>query len=164
MPETIIGSIYPAALIGRTPLFGNIYMPYRLIFTSEKVIAFYPNPEKAFKSGLKVLKAYQYRGSKWKKLMDETDSNKIVSYGNEGVSDDMLEADSEHGYGSLDYDKIGGVLLRAGEYEHEFNILFRPSDMVLIRGLEFCTARSALAQVKALLEKTKLSNKLEVEI
>jgi hypothetical protein len=88
----------------------------------------------------------------------------IKSYGNEGVSDEMLEADSKNGYGSLDYDKIGGVLLRAGEYEHEFNILFRPSDMVLIRGLEFCTARSALAQVKALLEKTKLSNKLEVEI
>jgi hypothetical protein len=56
------------------------------------------------------------------------------------------------------------ICLRQIEYKHEFNILFRPSDMILIRGLEFCTARSALAQVKALLEKTKLSNKLEVEI
>jgi hypothetical protein len=164
MSETVIGSIYPAALLGRTPLFGNVYMPYRLIFTSERAIAFHPNPKKAFRSGLKVLKAYEYRGSKWKKLLDSVDSNKIVLYGKEEISEDMLITDEEHGYGSLPYDKIGGILLRSGAYENEFNILFRPSDMTLIRGLEFCTARSALDQVKSLLAKTKLSNKVETEI
>ncbi|MGD0729052.1 MAG: hypothetical protein ABR981_03175 [Candidatus Micrarchaeaceae archaeon] len=164
MKESVIGSIYPAALIGKTPLIGNIYMPYKLIFTNESVIAFYPDPEKAFKSGFKVFKAYKYRESNWKKMMSEIDANTIVCNGNSGISDDMLQAKYEHGYGSLPYDKIGGVLLRKGINESEFNILFRPSDVVLMRGLEFCTARSALEQVKALLAKTKLSSKIEIEI
>jgi hypothetical protein len=164
MQRTIIGSIYPAALIGRTPLIGNIYMPYRLIFASDSVIAFYPDPKKAFKSGLKVFKAYEYRASKWRKLMSEVDGDQIVCSGNKGISEDMLDVEYKYGYGSLPYDKIGGVLLRAGAEEKEFNILFRPSDKVLIRGLEFCTALSALEQTKELLGKTKLSGKVESEI
>jgi hypothetical protein len=164
MPEIVIGSIYPAALIGKTPLFGNLYMPYRLIFTSKRVIAFFPDPKKAFRSGLKVFKAYEYRSSKWKKILNEVGSSQVVFHNNEGISDDMLKPDEQHGYGSLDYDKIGGVLLRAGEYANEFNILFRPSEKVLIRGLEFSTVHSALDQVKSLLHKTPLSNKIEKEI
>jgi hypothetical protein len=164
MSEKIIGSIYPAALIGRTPLFGNIYMPYRLIFASERVIAFYPDAKKAFRSGLKLFKAYENRGAKWKRVMDETGGNRIVCYGSEGISEEMLEAGGERGYGSLPYDKIGGVVLRRGANEQEFNILFRPAGKVLMRGLEFCTARSALGEVKALLEKTALSDKAELEI
>ena len=139
-------------------------MPYRLIFTSQRVIAFYPDAKKAFRSGIKLFKAYEYRGAKWRRLLDEAGGDRIVHYGGEGVSDEMLRADGEHGYGSLAYDRVGGVVIRAGAREREFNILFRPADKVLIRGLEFCTARSALAQAKTLLGKTALAGKMEAQI
>ncbi len=164
MSETVIGSIYPAALIGKTPLFGNIYMPYRLIFTSDKVIAFYPDPKKTFRSGLKVFKAYKYRGGKWAGLIKGMGADDIVSDGSENVSNEMLGVDSTQGYGSMPYDKIGGVMFRAGEFDSTFNILFRPSDATLVRGLEFSTARSALTSIRALLGKTSLSNKIEDEL
>lgn len=164
MQEKVIGSIYPAALIAKPLLFGNVYMPYRLIFTSERVIAFYPDAKMEFKSGLKLFKAYKYRGARWKVLLEGTGGSPIVRYGSEGTSDEMLEADAGHGYGSLPYGNIGGVLLRAGAGEHEFNILFRPADKILIRGLEFCTTRTALADVKALIGKTALANKMEAQI
>jgi hypothetical protein len=164
MSEKVIGSIYPAALVAKTPLFGNVYMPYRLIFTSERVIAFYPDAKKAFRSGIKLFKAYEYRGAKWKRLLDEAGSGQVVHHGSEGVSDEMLKADGERGYGSLAYTMIGGVVIRAGAREHEFNILFRPADKALIRGLEFCTARSALVEAKALLGKTELAGKVEARI
>lgn len=164
MSEKVIGSIYPAALIGRTPLFGNIYMPYRLIFTSERVVAFYPDAKKTFRSGLKLFKTHEYRSAKWKKMLEEIKDGKIVYDGDEGVTSNMLSVGSEQGYGSMAYDKIGCVLLKPGADEAEFNMQFGPSEKILMRGLEFCTARSVLTDVKALLEKTPLSGKLDSKI
>lgn len=163
MPETVIGSIYPAALIGRTPLIGSIYMPYRLIFTSEQVIAFYPDPQKAFRSGFKLFKAYNYREVKWKKLVEEVGSN-VVFNGKEGINDEMLKTDEKQGYGSMPYSKIGGVLLKAGSYGYEFEMSFKLSEAVIMRGLQFVAPRSALADIKTLLGKTPLSNKIESQL
>jgi hypothetical protein len=139
-------------------------MPYRLIFTSERVVAFYPNAKKAFRSGFKLFRIQRYGLGEWKKLLDSIGSEQMVSQGSDGVSDDMLREDVGRAYGSLAYDKIGGVMIRAGPSEREFNLLFRPADKMLIRGLEFCTARSALPQVKSLLGKTALSDRLELQI